>query len=586
MRDDAPPGAYKLASHYLLSDSRMKRRETSFRPYVAEVDARSIDIDLSLPALDCGPCEWYVPAALLPKGSVAPSLKVTDASGRVISIPTKRENMALTERAIEELSGGAGMHLSDPVRSRELIREVISYEPLPARVSRLVFDDHEPAASSRLDALLSLLEDQFLLWIPVHGAPASQHHLSISRHELRGERPIIRHALRPFTEVFPTALGNVEISAILAVGPRIPDFGVLLERFLLAFALRPLELVTREIEAARFASCHVRVHAPAGFLVRHIRAGCPLSSAEPGVERIVELDRDDPHVVVQGEDQNLGHMHLSQTENPGEVYLRVTLALRGGVTTLWMLAAVLTAGLLWLVHHHGSYGNPAEQNKQIAAAALLVGPAFASAWSLRAEGSELLRTSLSGARFLLLASAALSVASALALAGVFPSGSNRYEAIEIYASAGYLVAVPLIATWLVSSRPTWLIFRSFLRTRERSLGACAAIGLLLAFVGLHHGVPTRVLGGVLLGAGLALAAIAANPVGESLDRDPTSYRPLAGVAALSAVAIAGYFLGFYGDLVSEDAGRWSSFGLGVTLLLAALAGISTLIWGKWQEKAP
>ena len=144
---------------------------------------------------------------------------MTDATGRVISIPTKRENMALTERAIEELSGDSGMRLADPVRSRELIREVISYEPLPARVSRLVFDDHEPAASSRLDALLGLLEDQFLLWVPVHGAPASQHHLSISRHEMRGERPIIRRALRPFTEVFPTALGNVEISAVCRGAP-------------------------------------------------------------------------------------------------------------------------------------------------------------------------------------------------------------------------------------------------------------------------------------------------------------------------------------------------------------------------------
>ena len=174
---------------------------------------------------------------------------------------------------------------------------------------------------------------------------------------------------------------------------------------------------------------------------------------EPGVERIVELDSDDPHVIVQGEDQNLGHMHLSQTDNPGEVYLRVTLALRGGITTLWMLAAVLTAGLLWLVHHHGSYGKPAEQNKQIAAAVLLVGPAFASAWSLRAEGSELLRTSLSGARFLLLASAALSVASALALAGVFPSGSNRYEAIEIYAFG-----------WLPSRGPVNCRLAGFLAT--------------------------------------------------------------------------------------------------------------------------
>ena len=39
----------------------MKRRETSFRPYIAEVDARSIDIDFSLPTLDCGSCDSTYP---------------------------------------------------------------------------------------------------------------------------------------------------------------------------------------------------------------------------------------------------------------------------------------------------------------------------------------------------------------------------------------------------------------------------------------------------------------------------------------------------------------------------------------------
>jgi hypothetical protein len=263
-----------------------------------------------------------------------------------------------------------------------------------------------------------------------------------------------------------------------------------------------------EEEAGRFASCHMRFHAPGGFLIRNIRLG----TEEEDQRELTELSSEDAHCVVQGVDQNLAHVHLARENNPRRVYLNVALGLRGGLTTLWMLATVLTAVLLWLVHHHPSFGEPVLQNKQITAAALLVGPAFASAWSLRAEAGELLRTSLAGARVLLLGSAALSVATALALADFLPFGANRYDTISFYAAASYLIAFVLTTAWLVSSWPTWFVFRRVLGSERRCLLLLLLLGVMATIIGHSPGLPIRLTGGLLLLIALVIAALTANMV--------------------------------------------------------------------------
>jgi hypothetical protein len=572
MRDRAPSGDYALAADYLLESTRLRRRETIFNAYVSEVGTRRVEVDFSLPADLEGPEPCYVPVAFLPKRPVAPCLDVCDASERILAVPTKRENMALTQLAITELASSGRLDLQDPRQSTELIREVIGRKPLPARVSRFLLMRREPGVEPIFETL-ALLEDHYLLWVPVAGAPGSQHHVVVRRSERREKEPLLRRKRISRTVPVTTAAGRVKVRLRQPVGRRTIDFSAGLRRVLIAFALHPVEAGVREFEAARFASCHLRFDAPAGFLVRNLRVGVSDGSARPGEEETVEeINHDDPHIVVQGLDEDVGHVHLSKTSNPRRIYLTVALGLRGGNTTLWMLATTLTATLLWLIHHHSSFGPPRFQNKQIVAAALLVGPAFASAWSLRAEGGELLRTHLAGARVLLLSSAALSVATALALADVLPFGLSRYDLISFYASISYFIAVVLILAWLLSARPVWGLFRDFLFTQSRNLLIVTLAGAATFVVGFHETLGLRVSGAILLVVSLCLPVVAANTVAEPLRAARTLYRPLAGFGSPPVIFAAGYFLGFYTNRFDEHVLRLICVVTGATLILFALVG--------------
>ncbi|MDQ3725837.1 MAG: hypothetical protein M3335_08135, partial [Actinomycetota bacterium] len=272
MRDEAPSGDYRLISEYLLPESRLRRRETTFNAYVSVVGSRTIEVDFSLPLGDGEGETCYVPVAYFPKNEVAPSLEVKDATGRVLAVPTKRENMALTQNAIGELVADGALTLSDPERSKKLIREVVVHEPLPARVSRILLQRHEPGAQPLFHAL-DLLEDHFLLWVPICGDSESQHHITICRTEPHPPFPLFGRKRRSVIVPSETALGEVQIRVREATGRPTFDFFGALDRILNAFALRPLEVGARESEAGRFASCHLRFQAPDGFLVRHLRVG-------------------------------------------------------------------------------------------------------------------------------------------------------------------------------------------------------------------------------------------------------------------------------------------------------------------------
>lgn len=584
MRDEAPSGQYRLISDYLLPESRLRRRETTFNAYVSVVGSRTIEVDFSLPPGEEEGATCYVPVAYFPKDEVAPSLEVCDATGRILAIPTKRENMALTEIAIHELLAEEKLSLGDLARGGELIREVICHDPLPARVSRLLLERHEPGAKPIFHTL-DLLEDHFLLWVPVRGDSHSQHHLTICRTEPHPPFPLLGRRRRPLIIPYETALGEVQVRVREASGRPTFDFFGGFDRLLNAFALRPLEVGARESEASRFASCHLRFHAPEGFLVRHLRVGVTDGSMrrpERG-EQIPELDPEDSDVVIQGIDQDVGHVHLSKTTNPRQLYMNVALGLRGGTTTLWMLATALTAVLLWFVHHHASYGSPRFQNKQIVAAALLVGPAIASAWSVRGEGGELLRTSLSGARVLLLASAALSVATALALADVRPFGLDRYDAISAYTSVSYFIATAMISAWVLSGRLTWKVFRGGLRRPSHNLVAIMVLGLVTMLAGVHENPPLRLDGCFLLAAGVGLVVISANTVAEPLGGSRSYYRLLASLGAIPVIFAAGYFLGFYTNRFDDDLLQMLCFGVGAALILLSVAGFLLSDNGQLKE---
>src|SRR5262245_12655456 len=88
-RDLPPPGAFRVASEYLLNRSRMKRREITIDAYLTGTDERTVDIECVLPAENIGQRDWYLPVAFLERGDVAPFLRVTDCEGALVPIPTK-----------------------------------------------------------------------------------------------------------------------------------------------------------------------------------------------------------------------------------------------------------------------------------------------------------------------------------------------------------------------------------------------------------------------------------------------------------------------------------------------------------------
>lgn len=457
MRDLPPTGSYLLASHYLLEEGRQKRRETTVDIYLSEVGSRTIDVECSLPNYGWGKKTWYLPLALFPKANVAPDLEVTNGNGESVPIPTKPQNLALTCQAVDELIVGGMLEvplepLQDYARGnedvggdvtledvREFVSEVIGDLPIYSRARRnalsKAFENASVQAPELID-LLRKLEDRFVLWVPVEGEAQSDHSFRIRRQEIRRRDEVVGRKLTDSEERIPTPLGKVRVRGRTEAGGGLPRirFKALYDRLPNTLAVRTLEASAFDSETNRASSCHLRVNSPPGFLVRNVRVGeVVLPSTLPGYSKVRELDPRELGVVIQGWDQNLAHVQLYREKNPEEIYCAVTLGPRGGTITLWMMTAVLTAALLWMVHHHfmtglyfhahaklvaSTFGGQGISDaprlafhgtdKQIAAAVLLVGPAFASAWSLRAEGGELLRSFFAGARVLLLTSAALS----------------------------------------------------------------------------------------------------------------------------------------------------------------------------------
>jgi hypothetical protein len=617
-RDDPPVGSYRLASHYLLDEGRLQRRETTVDIYHADVGTRTIDVECSLPNLGGGGKRtWYLPLAFFPKADVAPDLEVTYCDGSVIPVPTKQQNMALTKEALAELIRAGLLDIDlDPLRkvfgARTSIKqvwrfaaEVITREQVPARGLRVALEA-ALGGPHELCRLLRQLEDKFVLWVPVTGEPESHHQFRIRRKEIHHQDIIVGRKLVKVDWTVQTALGPVKVAGLSEAegfrGLRI-RFRALLERLPNTLAVRSLEALAFDPEASRSNSCHLRIVAPSGFLVRHVRAGeVMLPPTNPGYPVVDEIYPRDEDVVIQGWDQNLAHVHLFKKKNPEEVLCRVTLGPRGGAISLWMLTAVLTAALLWIVHHHLTsapadgqslfklfaqdlgIGDPERElgigdtDRQIAAAVLLVGPAFASAWSLRAEGGELLRSFLGGARFLLLLSATLSVAAALALAGLMPLNIDDYQAIEIYTAISYVVAMSMVGAWLLSRDTVWIIFRFIFSKERHNLIAAVVLALAVAAVALVASCPDGLAGTLIAACGLGLAMIGANSAAEPLrrNREGSVYRTVGGFGSIPVVILAGSFLGFYGGLLPVSVARPAC------VLIGLLIAISPPLFRKFQ----
>jgi hypothetical protein len=559
-RDEPPGGDYQLAWPYLLPEARLRRWAETIEIVDPGRARQTITIDFALPAGASGDREWMCPLAFLGKDPVAPDLEVKDASGCGVSIPTKRQNMALTAQAIDQLASVGAIRLGAAPELRDLVSEVISNDPVEARVARLVVEDLlDPFAGDPLRPdqhllwLLALLEDQFLLWVPAHGEPESNHQVEITRRKHLHRHPMFPRRRRRERRTFPTAVGEVEVMLEARTGRRGFDLSAAAQRLVHLFGLEPLTYTHKVTEAWRFASYHLRVLAPDGLTVRELGLRGLAPTARPWHQEAETIAvEEEPGITHQGHESELAHLHCAKVENPPMLLVLSALGIRSGLTTLWAGAAVLTALLLWAVHRQSPDPDAIGGGTDITAAILLLAPTFAAAWAIRADKGDVLEKMLVGARGLLLASALLAVAAALNLAGLRPFQWDFREAAEFYASMSFGAAAIIVCGWLVTLRPTWLLYRKVLTAPAPNLALVAGAALGAFAVAAHDGFSERAIGVGLLGLGLALAAVAANP-GQLTAERRGPYPVLAGVSAALTLLAAGSYLGFYDDLVAEHA---------------------------------
>jgi|GEM_PF-4533796 len=563
----------QIAWQYLSPDKRMRRWTETIEIVDLGRSKREITIDFSLPDGD-SPDGWMLPTAYLDKWPVAPDLEVVDATGTSVSVPTKRENMAITAAALDGLAG-AGLIPFEDKTLRALSHEVIFGANFDARVARLLAEERIGAEDRLGDeerlllSLLRSLEDQFLLWVPVAGKPGCDQQISIRRRQELA-RNIIFVPTRVMEErAVETATGAVRVNYFPATGPRRINFEAAASRFLRLFGLAPFEYAHETSEAKRFASFHLRVAAPEGLVVRDVGLRVPQEGmVELDPPALTEAPTSEEGFSHRGRESDLAHFHCARPQNPAVLSAYATLGIRGGLTSLWAGASVFTTLLLWAIHRLAPADLAATGTLEATVAILLIGPALAAAWAIQADRGDLLESTLGGARVCLLASSLLSVTAALSLAGFRPFHWSNETAVEVYASLSYGVAALVVVGWAVTLSLCWLLYREALTTARRNYGILLLIAGLAAAVCVHSDLPVRLVGFVLLGTGLAMAVIAAHP-GRAAGAS-NSGPPLAAVGALGTLLAAGWFLGFYENVFSRETLRAGVLAVeGIVMAIAA-----------------
>jgi hypothetical protein len=564
----------QIAWPYLAPDKRMRRWTETIRVFDLEISQRDITIDFTLPSAEIDG-HWLLPSAYLGKSPVAPDLEVRDAAGAAISVPTKSENMAITAAALDGLEGAGLISYAAHPKLRNLVRQVIFAAEFEARIARLLIAEMLGPGEELLSSLLAGLEDRFLLWVPVSGSPGCDQQITIHRRQGLNRNPILT-ATRVYKErTVQTPLGPILTSLREATGPRRLSPSAVGGRILRLFGLTPFEYEHETTEAHRFASFHLRVMAPRGLVVRDVGVRAAVAESIPAQppRSLAEVRRSEPGFTYQGREAELAHFHCAREENPSVLVAFTTLGIRGGLTSLWAGAVVFTALLLWAIHRLAPANLPSSDSVQLEAtvAILLIGPALASAWAIRADPGDLLERTLTGARALLLASALLSVATALSLAGFRPFRWSNETAVEVYAALSYGVGALIVVGWAVTLSSCWFLYREILTSARRNHVTLFLLSALAAAVCVHGELPVRLVGLTLLATGLAMAAVFAHPghATRSADAGPAA----AGLGAVLTLLGGGWFLGFYENVATRHALQ-----IGVIVTEGLLMVIAAVQW--------
>ena len=611
-RSDGPgpspfPDAW-LAWRYLLPQACMRRCVERIDVYSIRLGRRFLDVDLQIPYSHGAQHPWIVPLAFLDKDPIAPDLTVRDASGTVVVAPTREENIAITCDAVRLIATKLGISLT-PVTS-DLLIQIVRGDVEEAQLARFVFEDELEGEAPDLVDLLYRLESQTLLWIRLDGEGGEDRHMSLERRAPRYLDPVLQRYPVWTGFSLPVADGFADFIVPVAGPRRRLDFRELADRILLTFGLRPIEVASVLADTARFSSFHHRVHAPRGFVVRHIRVSRPVddnSSIESDVvEELMDIDAaefDDPPpevlenevelratareqaggelarkqaesedevlyeplpstefteitpgpgLLIQGHDSEIAHVHCSGGFTSSPIVVNTTLGTSPHLTSLWSLVVVLSAALLWLFDRRSPYPPFADVSGhlEVAAGALLLVPTFAAAWVIRSDETAATRLVLSGTRFLLMLCGALSVCAALSLGGILPRHIAGIVTVKFYASIAYLAAAVVGVSWVVSLRATWYLYRDWLT--KPSTHMLVALMVILVAIALNLLAPVLAPCRYLCGLGLlALAtSAAANAAAGGQIRPDNSQDGGIAPSLLSGLAAAVIFL---------SAGYWLRF---------------------------
>ncbi|MGE0067319.1 MAG: hypothetical protein AB7T48_08195 [Solirubrobacterales bacterium] len=635
---EAAARSERIAWEYLLPEFPMTRRIDTVKIFSPRRGVRLMTLDVSIPDArwDLGivpRSQYLLPAAFLSKKPPVHDLTVSDGGGATIPVPTRRENMAITIEALARIEGRAARTLGQPDdryrlddRLRALVGDVITMPPLEARVCALEVAAQVEGTeiASWLLPLVNKLEDHFLLWVPVQGRAGSEHRIVVSHSTVREPPHSIFPRIKGKPKAFEVECSHEDEMIKADLRPvkrwvRGFDPAAVVGRLLVTFSLMPVKFAQETLEADRFRSYHLCVEPPPGLILREVRAGEMTKVAwDPERYDVDEFDQEESErVLVQGEDSRAGHIRLATDGNPPRVYSRVMIGMKPGTTTLWALVAVLTCLLLGAFHHSIKDLTPAEGrfeclvtaakrtnpncdryyglaeataapreeppekpgrnriNLTIAVAVLLIGPTFASVWTLREGDRTLMRSMLSGTRLLLLGSALLSVATALALAGVTPFGWGKGVAVGWYASLSYTIAMVFVVGWLQAQAPVWFLYRRVLTRTRWNLVATFCLALIAAgALWKISSFPPYCLA-ILLLAGFGFTAVAGNRRPTRLNEVVRLPPLLAGVGGIVTLALASREFYFYNHV--KDLGETHWIGLRVELALAAATMVVAVI---------
>jgi hypothetical protein len=567
-----PPEGCRPASSYLLPEGRLTRCVQTVEAFAGERGRQRLEIELRAPEGEDGGT-WYLPLFFFSKVPVAPDLEVRDGAGAVVPMPTKLQNQALTEHAVEELLGEFDVSLEPELRA--LVHDVIFAEALTARISRLVLE-RRAELPDRLVRLLEALEDQFVLWMPVRGE--APHRFVVTRSLLREQKFWLRRRRRDQQLDVQTAAGRVRIRIKLPTGRMTLPAREIFERLLLAFGTHIVTFHLESVEAPRFASFHLRATAPSGFVVRQVFADGsgldrPVGSSDMHLQRFSPTPR---MLSVQGNGSEVGHIHVVQGVSPARLRMRVALALRPDLIGFWALVVVLTAVLLWLFQRAGvAWIYESEGALESVVTILLLIPSAASALALRAEEGGLVRQTMWVTRMTLFASALLSIATALVL--LFPASERtRIDLVGDFAALAYVLAAIILVSWTLGQTWVWAIYERLLDNRRANLLAVALLAALVIVVIRFSAFPGALTAALLMAIGLGFAAVATNRMLDLQGLSSGLFMYLAVAGAIACIAGASFFIDYFAYLSTDDV-RVALRAVAAGIAVVALIGVGRSI---------